>query len=141
MTMMAKEDPTVDMPNNLGNVLWTTDYGMSYSRAADIELSLLSVPQAVEEQEVESMWGTQIKKVAVNATQQAGVPFEISFVAKNNGADGHVTVQVLDGENVAAEKFVALTDDQFRVITMELTLEAGEHTITVGDMSETIVVE
>ena len=59
MTMMAKEDPTVDMPNNLGNVLWTTDYGMSYSRAADIELSLLSVPQAVEEQEVESMWGTQ----------------------------------------------------------------------------------
>ena len=62
-------------------------------------------------------------------------------MAKNNGADGHVTVQVLDGENVAAEKFVALTDDQFRVITMELTLEAGEHTITVGDMSETIVVE
>ena len=52
-----------------------------------------------------------------------------------------MTVQVLDGENVAAEKFVALTDDQFRVITMELTLEAGEHTITVGDMSETIVVE
>ena len=87
------------------------------------------------------MWGNQIKKVPVNATQQAGVPFEISFVAKNNGADGHVTVQVLDGENVAAEKFVALTDDQFRVITMELTLEAGEHTITVGDMSETIVVE
>lgn len=52
-----------------------------------------------------------------------------------------MTVQVMDGENVAAEKFVALDEGQFRVISVELTLEAGEHTISVGDMSETIVVE
>ena len=141
MAMLAKENPTIDMPNNLGDVLWTTDYGMNYSDPAEIELSLLSVPQTTEEREVETRWGTSMETVAVTETQQAGVPFEISFVAKNNGGDGHVTVQVMDGENVAAEKFVALDADQFRVITVELTLEAGEHVITVGDMSETIVVE
>lgn len=141
MAMLAKENPAIDMPKNLGDVLWTTDYGMSYSNPADIQLSLLSVPQAVEEQEVENMWGTSVESVAVTAVQQAGVPFEISFVAKNNGGDGHVTVQVMDGENVAAEKFVALDEGQFRVISVDLTLEAGEHTITVGDMSQTITVE
>ena len=69
--------------------------------------------------------------------QKAGVPFEISFVAKNNGSDGHMTVQVMDGEDVAAEKFVALDEGQFRVISVELTLEAGEHVITVGAVSYT----
>ena len=141
MAMLAKENPTIDMPNNLGDVLWTTDYGMNYSDPADIELSLLTVPQTTEEMEVEGRWGTSIQTVAVTATQKAGVPFEINFVAKNNGGDGHVTVQVMDGENVAAEKFVALDADQFRVITVELTLEAGEHVISVGDMSATVVVE
>ena len=80
-----------------------------------------------------------METVAVTEVQKAGVPFEISFVAKNNGSDGHMTVQVMDGEDVAAEKFVALDEGQFRVISVELTLEAGEHVITVGDMSETIV--
>ncbi|MCI7812862.1 MAG: glycoside hydrolase family 3 N-terminal domain-containing protein [Lachnospiraceae bacterium] len=141
MAMMAKENPTIDMPNNLGDVLWTTDYGISYSNPADIELSLLSVPQMITEVEVQTRRGPSMQKVAVNATQQAGVPFEVSFVAKNNGGDGHMTVQVLDGENVAAEKFVALDGGQFRVITAELTLEAGEHVITVGEESQTIVVE
>lgn len=141
MAMLAKENPTIDMANNLGDVLWTTNYGIRYSNPAQIELSLLSVPQMVTEVEVETRRGISLQKVAVTAVQQAGVPFEISFVAKNNGGDGHMTVQVLDGEEVAAEKFVALDEDQFRVITIELTLEAGEHVITVGDMSETIVVE
>ncbi len=141
MAMLAKENPTIDMPNNLGDVLWTTDYGMSYSDPAEIELSLLSVPQTTEEREIETNRGINLGIVAVNANQQAGVPFEINFVAKNNGGDGHVTVQVLDGDTVVAEKFVALDADQFRVITVELTLEAGEHVITVGDMSETIIVE
>ena len=84
MAMLAKENPTIDMPNNLGDVLWTTDYGMSYSDPADIQLSLLTVPQTTEEMEVEGRWGTSIETVAVTETQQAGVPFEISFVAKND---------------------------------------------------------
>lgn len=141
MAMLAKENPNVDMANNLGDVLWTTNYGMSYSNPAAIELSLFTVPRTTEEVEVEGRWGIQIQTVPVTAVQKAGVPFKVSFVAKNNGGDGHVTVQVMDGENVAAEKFVALDEGQFRVISVELTLEAGEHTISVGNMSETIVVE
>ena len=52
-----------------------------------------------------------------------------------------ITVQAKDGDTVVAEKVVGVAENQFRVITMELVLEAGEHVITVGDMSETIVVE
>lgn len=141
MAMMAKKNPTIDMPNNLGDVLWTTNYGMSYHNPAAIELSLLTVPQTVIDVEATSKRGINLGKAAAIANQKAGVPFEICFVAQNNGGDGHVTVQVMDGDKIAAEKFVALDQDQFRVITVALTLEAGEHTITVGDMSETIIVE
>ena len=52
-----------------------------------------------------------------------------------------MTVQVFDGGTVVAEKVIGLTEGQFRVITMDLVLEAGEHTITVGEMSETLTVE
>lgn len=141
MAMLAKENPEIDMPNNLGDVIVTTDYGISYSNPADIELSLLTLPQVAEEVEVEMYGSTSTKVSAVTATPAAGEPFEINFVAKNNGGSGMITVQVYDGDQVIAEKVVGLTEGQFRVITMEITLEAGEHTITVGDMSETIVVE
>ncbi len=141
MAMLAKKNPTIEMPNNLGDVLWTTDYGMSYGKAADIQLSLLSVPQTTAEVEVETRRGPSIETVSVNKVQQAGVPFEVNFVAENLGADGHVTVQIMDGDNVVAEKFVALDEGQFRVITVEVTLEAGEHVLTLGDCSQTVVVE
>ena len=52
-----------------------------------------------------------------------------------------MTVQVLDGDKVVSEKFVALDEGQFRVISTELTLEAGEHVLTVGGMSTTVTVE
>ena len=51
--------------------------------------------------------------------QKAGVPFQVCFVAKNNGGDGHVTAQIMEGDTVLAEKFVAVDGGQFRVITME----------------------
>lgn len=142
MAMMAKANPTIVMPNNLGDVMFTTDYGMSYSKAADIELSLLTVPQKSETETTESNGRVRTTITKHNMTQKVGEAFEINFVAKNNGeGDGYVTAQVKDGENVIAEKFVALDAGQFRVITIELTLEAGEHVISVGDMSTTIVVE
>lgn len=137
MAMLARENPSILMPNNLGDVLYTTNFGMNYSDPADIELSLLTVPEAVLTVEVD---GKETTEVAA-ATQTAGVPFEINFVAKNNGGDGHVTAQIMEGDTVLAEKFVAVDGGQFRVITMEITLDAGEHTISLGDMSTTIVVE
>ena len=137
MAMLARENPSILMPNNLGDVLYTTNFGMNYSDPADIELSLLTVPEAVLTVEVD---GKETTEVAA-ATQTAGVQFEINLVAKNNGGDGHVTAQIMEGDTVLAEKFVAVDGGQFRVITMEITLDAGEHTISLGDMSTTIVVE
>lgn len=141
MAMLAKENPTIDMPNNLGDVLYTTEFGMSYANPAEIELSLLTVPEVGESVSTENNGRTSTTIEVSNAVQKAGEPFEVYFVAKNNGGDGHVTAQIMEGDTVLAEKFVAVDGGQFRVITMELTLDAGEHTISLGDMSTTIVVE
>ena len=141
MAMLAKENPTIDMPNNLGDVLYTTEFGMSYANPADIELSLLTAPEVGQAVTTENNGRTSTTIEVSNAVQKAGEPFEVYFVAKNNGGDGHVTAQIMEGDTVLAEKFVALDAGQFRVITMELTLDAGEHTISLGDMSTTIVVE
>ncbi len=141
MAMMAKENPSLVMPNNLGDVLYTTDFGMNYSNPAAIACSLLSVDQTAEYVQTENNGRVSISKVVSNAVQKAGVPFEISFVAENKGGDGHITVDVLDGDTVIANRFVALDAGQFRVFTLSITLEAGEHVITVGDMTTTIIVE
>lgn len=141
MAMLAKENPTIDMPTNLGDVLWTAGFGMGYTAAADIELSLLTVPQEATVTQSETNGRVRSSVDVHNAKQKAGVPFEIHYVAKNNGADGHVTVQVMDGNTPVAERFVALDEGQFRVITHELTLDAGEHVISVGDLSTTLTVE
>ena len=141
MAMLARENPSILMPNNLGDVLYTTNFGMNYSNPADIEISLLTVPETSITTETENNGRVSTTVEVVPATQQAGVPFEINFVAKNNGGDGHVTVEVMDGGEVIAEKFVAVDEGQFRVMTVELTLEAGEHTISIGDLSAVITVE
>ena len=141
MAMVAKGNPSIEMPNNLGNVLYTTNFGMSYSKPAAIECSLLTVPQTAEFTQTENNGRVSITKVVSNAVQKAGVPFEINFVAKNNGGDGHITAEVLDGATKIAEKFVALDEGQFRVISIDLTLEAGEHVISVCGLTTTIIVE
>lgn len=141
MAMLAKENPNIVMPNNLGDVLYTTNFSMSYANPADIQLSLLTAPEVGEAVTTENNGRTSTSIEVSNAKQKAGVPFEVYFVAQNNGGDGHVTAQIMEGDTVLAEKFVALDAGQFRVITMELTLDAGEHTISLGDMTTTIVVE
>ena len=141
MTMMAKDDPT-SVPNNMGDVMYTTNFGMSYAKAADIQLSLLSVDQDYSvEAYVDSRGRDATRNVITNKVQKAGVPFEIAFVAQNGGGDGTINVQVLDGDAVVAEKFLGVDGGQWRVVTMELTLEAGEHVITIGNMTTTITVE
>ena len=142
MAMLVKNDPHFVMPNNLGDVIVTTDFGIRYSNPADIELSLLTVPQKADIVEVEVSAGSTSQQTSVvNASPKAGEPFEINFVANNKGGAGLITVQVLDGDTVVAEKVIGLAEGQFRVISVNLVLEAGEHVITVGDMSQTVVVE
>ena len=141
MAMLAKENPAVEMPRNLGNVIYTSDYGMRYSKPADIALSLLSVEQDAEAVTTENNGRVSTTINVFNKVQKAGEPFTLSFVAKNNGGAGHVNVQVKDGETVVAEKFVTVAEGAWRVITMEITLEAGEHTLDVNGLTTTVTVE
>ena len=84
----------------------------------------------------------QMQTTVNTSILKAGEPFTIRFVAENTGAgDGLITVPVLDNGEAAAEKVVGVTAGQFRVINVDLVLEAGEHTITVGDLSATVTVE
>ena len=142
MAMLAKRNPAIDMPNNLGNVIVTDGFGIEYSKPADIQLSLLTVPRVAEVVTTENNGRVRTSTVISNAKQAAGAAFEINFVAENVGeGDGLITVPVLANGEVVAEKIVGVTAGQFRVITVYITLEAGEHTITVGDMTAQIVVE
>ena len=142
MAMLAKRNPEIDMPNNLGDVIVTTDFGMNYSDAADIQLSLLTLPRTVVEEEVEGSSGTSMQTSVSSITPKAGEAFKISFVAENVGTgDGLITVPVYDNDTLIAEKVVGVTADQFRVISMDIVLEAGEHVLTVGDMSASLTVE
>ena len=141
MAMLAKENPHIDMPNNLGDVLYTDSYGIRYSAPADIELSLLTVPQKVTSEEYTDRRGNLATRYVASNGADAGVPFEVNFVAKNNGGAGSLDAQILVDGEVAATKFIGVAEGQFRVISVILTLEAGEHIISVGDLTTTITVE
>ena len=141
MAMLAKENPHIDMPNNLGDVLYTDSYGIRYSAPADIELSLLTVPQKVTSEEYTDRRGNLATRYVASNGADAGVPFEVNFVAKNNGGAGSLDAEILVDGEVAATKFIGVAEGQFRVISVTLTLEAGEHTISVGDLTTTITVE
>ena len=142
MAMLAKRNPAIEMPNNLGNVIVTEGFGIELSKAADIQLCLLTVPRTVKTEEVEGSSGKQMQTTVSTMTPKAGEAIKISFVAENVGeGDGLITVPVLDNGEAIAEKIVGVAAGQFRVISLEIALESGEHTITVGDLSANIVVE
>ncbi|MBR4359500.1 MAG: glycoside hydrolase family 3 protein [Clostridia bacterium] len=141
MAMLAKENPAIEMPNNLGDVIVTDNFGIEYSKPADIQLSLLTVPREAITVTTETN-GRVRTSVQINNKAKAGQEFEINFVAKNVGeGDGLITVPVLVNGEAVAEKLVGVTAGQFRVITMRLTLDAGEYEIAVGDLTAAITVE
>ena len=141
MAMLAKENPAIDMPNNLGDVIVTDDFGIAYSKPADIQLSMLTVPREAITQ-VMDYGGWTVTNTQINNKAKADQPFEVTFMAKNYGeGDGLIVVPVLVNGEVSVEKQIGNNAGQFRAITVKLTLEAGEYTITVGDMTANITVE
>ena len=52
----------------------------------------------------------------------------------------HTKSVLVDGE-LAATKMIAVSAGSFRVVTIPLTLDAGEHVITVGGMTANLTVE
>lgn len=131
MSQLVRNNPTVALPNNLGDVLYTSDFGMTYGAAANISATTLVLPKAIDAE----------SGAAVQAVQKAGEAFNISFILQNDGDDGCVNAEVYEGENLIASKFMALEAGQFRVVTIPLTLEAGTHEISVCGLTATVTVE
>ena len=55
--------------------------------------------------------------------------------------DGITIAQAYANGELAAEKIMTVEAGSWRVLQMELTLDAGEYVITVGGQSGTLVVE
>lgn len=141
MTAAIRNQPDLLVPNNLGDVLYTTNFGMTYGAKPDFDINTLIVPKEIRSFEEEYRGSMRTVTKAVEAVQKAGEAFPIRFIAKNNGDDGAFMAEVYEGDELLASKFVALDAGQFRVITMELTLDAGTHEINVCGLTKTIVVE
>lgn len=140
MMLLATMKTSADneTPRNWGDPLLCYQYGMRYGQSADIVYDTLALPRVTKEIVSEDNGSTTTSYQSVIETK-AGEPFNMYMLVWNNGADGVVNVQVKDGENVIAEKIMAVNGGDWRVVQMELTIDtAGEHVITVGNLSKTI---
>ena len=134
--MKTNENNTT--PNNWGDPLLCYQYGMRYGEDAEFVYDTLVLPRVSKEVTTESNGSTRTSYESV-VECKAGEPFELYTLLWNNGADGVTTVQVKDGEEVIAEKIMAVNGGSWRVVEIEITLDTpGEHTITVGDLTKTI---
>lgn len=137
MAATVRNNPTAVLPNNLGDVLFTTEFGMNYGQKADFTFDTLVFPQMVGVTEIETSSGKSTQTALLDAVR-AGEPFEIYFIAQNNGADGHFTADVYDNGELIASKFFSVNGGDFIIANVQLTLEAGEHHITVLGMEKTL---
>ena len=134
--MKTSENNTT--PNNWGDPLLCYQYGMRYGEEAEFVYDTLVLPRANKEVTTESNGSTSTSVESV-VECKAGEPFNLYTLLWNNGEDGVTTVQVKDGEEVIAEKIMAVNGGSWRVVEIEITLDTpGEHTITVGDLTKTI---
>ena len=116
---MVRENPAAQLPNNWGDPLLCYGYGMRYNEAADWVYDTLVVPETV----------------------QAGETFTAACLLWNKGSDGHTQAQrTVDGAE-AGSVFMAVGSGEYRVVEIECTLEAGEHTLTLGDLSAQVIAE
>ena len=137
---LMKTNPTYSSPNNYGDPLLQYQFGMKYGADPDFVYDILVLPSVVEQITTETNGRVRTSNVTRYKTA-AGVPFAIDCLLWNNGADGVTTVQVKANDEVVAEKIMAVTGGSWRVFETEITLEAGEYTITVGDLTGTLTVE
>ena len=136
-----RNQPDYLVPNNLGDSLYSSDFGMTYGAQPDFDFNTLVVPKEVVTYEEEYRGNMRTVSAAREKVQKAGEAFPIMFIAQNNGDDGTFVAEVYDGENLIASKFVSLDAGQFRVVTINLTLEAGTQEISVCGLTKTITVE
>lgn len=141
MAETVRRDPTAQLPTNLGDVVVPVGFGMRYGENADIAVNTLVTDQVVGEVTQETMFGTRTSYQSVNKAVANGTSATLYMIAENKGADGSVKLEVMEGEQVLASKYVSVTGGSFTVVTIEVPLEgAGEHTLTVGGNTITISV-
>lgn len=137
-TMEDSEDHA--SPSNWGDPLITYNFGMSYGQDPDFKYSCLILPTVQEAKEEEDSSGNMQTVIYSSQTATAGEPFTVYALLRNNGADGCTVVQAKANGEVVAEKLMTVEGGSWRVVQMDLTLEAGEYTIEIGDQSGTITV-
>ncbi len=134
-----EDDPNHAAPINWGDPLVTYQFGMSYGQDPDFQYSCLILPMMQETVEVESGSSTTMQTTVWNQAKP-GEPFTVYALLRNNGADGITTVQAKANGEVVAEKIMTVEGGSWRVVQMEMTLDAGEYTIEVGDTAGTITI-
>ena len=137
--MMADKENHAS-PNNYGDPLVVYDYGMRYGEKGDFAYSCLILPQIVTEEETENSSGSTSISTVVKNQAKAGVPFSVYCLLNNNGADDLTIVQAKANGEVVAEKLYTVQGGSWRVVEIELTLEAGEYEIEVGGLTGSVVV-
>ena len=134
-----EDDPNHASPNNWGDPLVTYQFGMSYGQDPDFVYSCLILPTVQVTEEVESGSSTTTQTTVYNQTK-AGETFTVYCLLRNNGADGITTVQAKANGEVVAEKIMTVEGGSWRVVQMDMTLDAGEYTIEVGDQAGAITI-
>ena len=115
-------------------------YGMKYGEQPEFAYSCLILPQAVSQVETEDSSGNKSMQSVVANQVKAGQPGTIYCLLNNNGADGITNVQVKANGEVVAEKIVTVCGGSWRVVQIDVTLNAGEYTIEVGGLTGTLTV-
>ena len=134
-----EDDENHASPSNWGDPLVTYQFGMSYGKAPEFKYSCLILPQTVTVEEVPSGSSTTTKTTLKNQVK-AGETFTAYCLLRNKGADGITTVEAYANDTLVAQKIMTVEGGSWRVVQMDLTLEAGEYTIKVGDLVGTLTV-
>ena len=135
-----EDDPNHASPSNWGDPLITYQFGMSYGKDPEFKYSCLIVPTVQVTTEVESGSSTTTQTTISNQAK-AGEPFTVYALLRNNGADGITTAQLKANGEVVAEKIMTVEGGSWRVVQMEITLDAGEYTIELGGQTANLVIE
>ncbi len=137
---LMEDDPNHAAPINYGDPLVTYQFGMSYGENPDFEYSCLILPIVQEVREEEGSSGSINTVVYNTETAKAGEPFTVYALLRNNGADGFTIAQAKANGEVVAEKIMTVEGGSWRVLQMDLTLDAGEYTIEIGGQTGTITI-
>ena len=138
----VRQNPTAEIPNNLGDVIAPPHFGMTYGNDADIVINTLVSDQETKVVEEETSSGVQTSVQALNRIVKSGESATLYMIAENHGADGSTTVEVREGETLLAKKYISVSSGSFVVVSIDVPLEgAGDHILTVGKNSISITVE